>query len=393
MNLKILNDDGTVSIHNIDKKMSNATSTIQIINSTSKEQNALKIIDGYYSNKKSILYDDTNKDIEKELEDLSIFDKHDFSMMFFTSGSTGIPVGALKTLSNLEEEVKVFTELVKKYNIKQVIVTVPFVHIYGTLVALLYPLLNDIDIVLKEHFLPYNLLETIEDNSLIVTTPLYIKALNKVSDTMNLNSSLFVSSTAPLDAQSAKDFCKKFNTNIIQLFGSTETSGIAYKKNDEELWTPLEKVEISVNSEDELKIKSPFVSNVIYNNGFENINGNFQTFDYIEQYDNKFKLVGRSSKIFKIAGKRYSTVQVENILEDVNEIEKALVFVTNSDDNIRDEILDITLESKKEFSSLEIKKILKSKLSNLKFSIKLHYVDKISTNAIGKKLLIMELVH
>ena len=388
VNLKILNDDGTITNHTINKEVTNHKNDIQIINSSSKEQNALKIIDGYYSNKKSILYDDTNKDIKKEIEDLSLFENHDFSMMFFTSGSTGKPIGALKTKSNLEEEVKVFTKLVEEYNIKQVIVTVPFVHIYGTLVALLYPLLNDIDIVLKEHFLPFNLLEAIEPNSLIVTTPLYIKALNKVSDTADLSSSLFVSSTAPLDPLSAKEFSEKFNTDVMQLFGSTETSGIAYKKNDEQMWSPLDKVKISVNDEDELKVSSPFVSNVLYNNGFENINGSFQTFDFIERYKDKFKLVGRSSKIFKLAGKRYSTVQVENILEDIDEIQKVLVFVKNSDDNIRDEILDITLQSKKEFSSLEIKKILKSKLSNLKFSIKLHYVDEISTNAIGKKLLI-----
>ena len=388
MTLKILNDDGTVINHTINKKANNSNNEIQLIHSSSKEQNALKIIEGYYSNKKSILYDDTNKDITTELKDLSIFENQDFSMMFFTSGSTGNPVGALKTKSNLEEEVKVFTKLIKEYNIKQVIVTVPFVHIYGTLVALLYPLLNDLDIILKEHFLPYNLIEVIEENSLIVTTPLYIKALNKVSDNVDLNSSLFVSSTAPLDGSSSKEFCKKFNTNLIQLFGSTETSGIAYKKNDEQLWTPLEKVDISVNDEDELKVSSPFVSNTLYNNGFQNINGSFQTFDYIEQHKNKFKLVGRSSKIFKIAGKRYSTIQVENILEDINEVNKALVFVKNCENNIRDEILDITLESKKEFSSLEIKNILKSKLSNLKFSINLHYVDKISTNAIGKKLIL-----
>jgi len=174
----------------------------------------------------------------------------------------------------------------------------------------------------------------------------------------------------------------------MQLFGSTETSGIAYKYNDEELWTPLNKVNISTNEQNELKISSPFLSKILFENEFKTIGNNFQTFDYIEQHGDKFKLIGRSSKILKIAGKRYSTIQCESILEDIVEIQKALVFVRSSDDTFKNETLDITLESKKIFSSLEIKKILKSKLSNLKFSIQLHYVDKITTNAIGKKLLI-----
>lgn len=391
MTLKVLNDDGTISKHTINKNAPiDRQNRIDFIHSSKKEQNALNIINSYNNNSKTILFDNTNKSILTKLQniDLDKFDQYDFSIMFFTSGSTGSPLGAFKTKSNLEEEVLVFTNLIKKYNIKQVIVTVPFTHIYGTLIGLLYPLLNDIDIVLKEHFLPHNLLESIDDNSLIVTTPLYIQALNRMNDKKDLSKSLFISSTAPLERQNAKEFAQKFNTDVIQLFGSTETSGIAHKKNDEELWTPLEKVEISLNDKNELKVKSPFVSDVLYENDFIHTKGLIQTFDYIEQKKDKFRLVGRSSKIFKIAGKRYSTIQIENILEDIDEIAKAVVFVNNKKDDFRDEFLDITLESKKEFSSLEIKNILKSELSNLKFSIQLHYVEKISTNAIGKKLFI-----
>ena len=200
MKIEILNDNGTINIHNIDTfSQNNRDEDIKFISSSSKEKNAINIIKAYKFNKKTILYDDTNKMLAKKIDklNLDIFKNKDFSMMFFTSGSTGNPVGALKTKTNLEEEIKVFTQLVKQYNIKQVIVTVPFIHIYGALVGLLYPLINDIDIVLKEHFLPNNLLDVIEDNSLIVTTPLYIKSLNKISQSKDLKSSVFISSTAP----------------------------------------------------------------------------------------------------------------------------------------------------------------------------------------------------
>ncbi|MEA3554851.1 MAG: AMP-binding protein, partial [Campylobacterota bacterium] len=368
MKIKILNDNGTINIHNTDKLTQNSTDNeIRFINSSSKEQNTIDIIKAYKSNKKTILFDNTNKILSKKLDELNldIFKNKDFSMMFFTSGTTGNPLGALKTKENLEEEIKVFTQLIKQYDIKQVIVTVPFIHIYGTLLGLLFPLFNNIDIILKEHFLPNNLLEVIEENSLIVTTPLYIKSLNKITQNKDLKSSLFISSTAPLNSDDTKEFLNKFNTNIIQLFGSTETSGIAYKKDTQVLWTPLDKVNISVNSKNELKIKSPFVSNILFENNFINTKAEIQTFDYVEIEKNKFKLIGRSSKIFKIAGKRYSTIQIENILEEIYEIQKALVFVENNDDKLRDEILNITLESKKEFSSKEIKNILKEKISNL----------------------------
>lgn len=401
MKIEVHNDNGTITTHNINKKdFSNSSlqNHLGYINSKSKEQNALNIIKAYFNDSKIILFDETNQILKEKLDELNIkeflhnekintiFDEKDFSMMFFTSGSTGNPVGALKTKKHLEEEVEVLTKLFEKREIKKVILTVPFIHIYGMLFGLLYPLLNNIDIVLKEHFLPNDLLNLIDDNSLVVTTPLYIKALNKISQEKDLSKATFVSSTGPLDSQNAKEFSEKFNTDVMQIFGSTETGGIAYKLNDEILWTPMPKVEIQTNEQNELKVLSPFVSTTIYENSFKDINGVMQTFDYIEKENDKFKLVGRSSQILKIAGKRYSTIQIENILEEEEDINKALVFVSSDNNSLRGEVLDITLESSKEFTAREIKKILQSKLSNLKFSLSLKHVDKIPTSSVGKKL-------
>jgi acyl-coenzyme A synthetase/AMP-(fatty) acid ligase len=400
MELRVLNDNGTISTHNITKEAfidPTLTNKVGYIAYSSKEQNFLSILKSFYSDSKAILYDNTNKAITHIFQELNItslemstdktiFDDTDFNFLLFTSGSTGIPVGAFKTKQNLLEEIEGFVKLVERYNIKKVVVTVPFIHIYGILIGLLYPVLNNIDIELKEHFLPHDLLELIDDNTLVVTTPLYIKSLNKLNEQKDLSKSIFVSSTAPLDKDSITKFNDKFNTNIIQLFGSTETGGIAYKIDTQELWTPLDKVEVSTNETNELKIKSPYVSNTLYENGFKTTNQTIQTFDYIEKDGEKFKLVGRSSKILKVAGKRYSTVQIEDILESQKEIKHALVFVDGKDDSLRGEKLDITIESKKEFTTKEIKSIIKKELSNLKFSINLKIVDKIPTSATGKKL-------
>lgn len=401
MKLQVFNDNGTINSYKIDKeqfidaKIKDRTS---YISSKSKEHNALNIFKSYFSNAKSILFDDSNKLLVEKLKDLNIpsfddnsknntiFDDKKFSFIYFTSGSTGQSTAALKTKDNIESEIEALSKLLKKYNIKKVIVTVPFIHIYGSLTGLFYPYFNNIDIVLKEHFLPNDLLEMIDDNSLIVTTPLYIKALNKVSTKKNLSKSLFLSSTAPLDPKEAKEFNKKFLCPIMQLFGSTETGGIAYKFNDESLWTPLDNVNIETNINNELKVSSPFVSNTLYEDSFKKTNGFIQTFDYIEKDEKRFKLVGRSSQILKIAGKRYSTIQIENILEDQENIQKALVFVKNDKEELRGEVLDITLETNKIFTPKEIKKILQKQLSNLKFSMDLKCVDKIPTSSVGKKL-------
>lgn len=407
MHLIIYNDDKTISKHKISKELffdKNLQNCVSYIASSSKEQNALKIFKSHFSDAKSILFDDSNKILQNELEKLNIpkfsdiknetknleniFKEHNFSFLYYTSGSTGFPTAALKTKENISSEIDDLTTLLKSYTIKKVIVTVPFIHIYGSLFGLFYPLHNNIDIILKEHFLPNDLLDLIDDYSLVITTPLYIKALNKISSKKDLNKSIFISSTAPLLSEDAKEFKDKFHSNIIQIFGSTETGGIAYKYNDEELWTPLKSVKISTNKEKKLKVNSPYVSNIIYEKEFKKTNSQIQTFDYIEVYSDKFKLIGRSSQILKIAGKRYSTIQIENILEKEEDISKALVLVNSNNNSLRGEILDITLETKKEFTAKDIQNILKNELSNLKFSINLKIVDKIKTSSTGKKLAI-----
>ncbi|HEY9189335.1 MAG TPA: AMP-binding protein [Sulfurovum sp.] len=401
MYLNVVNDDGSLNRYHISKEdFFDGTLYGQVgyIGTQAKESNALNILKAYFSNAKAILVDNTNKvildrlktlnisELREKKRDETIFDQENFSLMYFTSGSTGHPVAALKTKKNIESEVSVLIDLLEKYKIKKVIVTVPFIHLYGTLFGLMFPLIKGIDIVLKEHFLPHELLNMIDDNSMVVTTPLYIKALNKLSEKKDLSHSIFISSTGPLDSENIIAFNQQYRSDIIQIFGSTETGGIAYKINDDTLWKPFEYVDISTNENNELKVNSPFVSPVLYEDRLKQTYSEIQTFDYIEQEPSGFKLIGRSSKIFKLAGKRYSTIQVENILEKVDGINKALVFVELENDSLRGEYLDITLETKKAFSAKEIKKILQCNLSNLKFSIKLTIVEKIPINQIGKKL-------
>ncbi len=393
MTLKVYNDNGSITEHIICKDTLSKTTLeneITHIGLSTKEENILNIFKTYFNNSKAILFDKNNKAIIEKIKqvDFKDFDQFDFSFIYFTSGTTGSPVGAFKTKENFLSEIKQLTKLFEKYTIKRVIVTVPFIHFYGSLLGAIYPLINDIDIIIKEHFLPHDLLELVDEYSMVVTTPLYIKSLNKLETKKDLSKSIFISSTAPLFPDVAQEFHTNFSTDVIQIFGSTETGGIAYKYNDDEKWTPMDSVEISQNEEGELKVKSPFISNVLYEDEFKITNHTIQTFDYVEIENNQFKLVGRSSQIIKLAGKRYSTVQIENILEAQPNIEKAVVFVSTHKDNLRGEELNITLQTKENILVKDIKTLLKKELSNMRFNINLKLVDEIKTTLVGKKMLI-----
>jgi acyl-coenzyme A synthetase/AMP-(fatty) acid ligase len=401
MYLTLHNDDGSRNRYRIDREAfadDALKNRIGYIHSSSKEQTALEIFKAYFSNAKAILLDSSNQILLEKLKTLNVgefsnpyqgrnpFEDEDFLMMFFTSGSTGMPVGALKTRENLEAEVKSLSKLFSQYEINKVVVTVPFLHIYGLLLGLLYPLHHGIDVVLKEHFLPHDLLEEIDTHCLVVTTPLYIKALAKLGESKNLKQSLFVSSTAPLDEKTAEQFIDRYDTHLVQLFGSTETGGIAYKMDLDKLWTPMSGVKIATNEKNELLVTSPFVSRVLYEGEMRHLDGPFETFDYVEMEEAGFRLLGRSSKILKMAGKRYSTVQIESVLEETEGIQKALVFVSPAPHSLRGELLDITIESDRLFSVREIRQIIRRHFSTLNFAIDLKRVPSIPLTQTGKKM-------
>lgn len=388
MRLVILSDDGSEKVYKsadlVDETLKNH---VMLVPSKTKEENAIEILKAYLSGAKPILYDQENLALKEKIESLGAetFNDVDFSAMFFTSGSTGFPTGAFKSRENIETDMKALVREFGNFEIKKVVATVPFIHIYGFLAALLLPLKLDVDLVFKEHFLPHDLLELAKPHHLVVTTPLYIKSLLRLDETKELGQTIFISSTGPLPTEIAKEFTDKFNTTLIQLFGSTECGSIAFKKQDDTFWTPFHGVEVSLNAEGLLHVKSPFISQTLWQEGFTQTGGAIQSFDYALIEDGKFQLIGRSSNIVKIAGKRYATAQIEEILEAMEGIEKALVHVKHNPAELKDETVVIFLETTQAITPKNIQTVLKKSIGKINLPLEVHIVDKISTTLMGKK--------
>ena len=388
MRVIILNDDGSEKVHEsanlIDTTLKNK---VILVPSKTKEENAIEILRAYLSGAKPILYDQENLSLKEKIESLGVetFKDIDFAAMFFTSGSTGFPTGAFKSRENIETDMEALLLEFGNFHIEKVVATVPFIHIYGFLAALLLPLKLDVDLLFKEHFLPHDLLESAKPHHLVVTTPLYIKSLLRLDEAKDLSETIFISSTGPLPAEIAKEFTDTFNTTLFQLFGSTECGSIAFKKQDDTFWSPFQGVQTTLNAEGLLHVKSPFISKTLWQEGLVQTGGEIQSFDYAIIENGKFQLIGRSSNIVKIAGKRYSTTQIEEILEAMDGISKALVHVKHNNAELKDELLQIFLEATRTITIKELKNAIKQKLGKINLPIDLKVVDKISTTLMGKK--------
>ncbi len=371
------------------RKVSLSTDKVITFEKMSKEQLYLTLNQAFQEGIVPILYDPNIQSIKPRVEALN-FDElpKDTASIFFTSGTTGEPTGAIKSKENLEKELEVLLKLFASENFERVIVTVPLIHIYGFLAGVLLPNALDVDIVLKEEFLPHELITLSEGKkTLCITNPVFLKVLNKLNIQGQHSNMVFLSSTGKLEPKTAKELPQKLSCKIYQLFGSTETGGIAYKINDEELWTPLKDVEISKQDEC-LSIDSPFLSKYLIENKLKEIPHPFVTTDLIEIKDKKFKLLGRTSEIIKISGKRISLLEVENLLEEHQDVDEALVKLDYSVNSHKDEQLSIQIVSSLERIQLkkEVKLILQNNYKKINISTHIELVQNIAKNNMGKKI-------
>jgi acyl-coenzyme A synthetase/AMP-(fatty) acid ligase len=336
-----------------------------------------------------ILYDPNIQSINPRVEALNFDDlPKETASIFFTSGTTGEPTGALKSRENLEKELEVLLELFASENFERVIVTVPLIHIYGFLAGVLLPHALKVDIVLKEEFLPHELLELSEGKkTLCITNPVFLKVLNKLNITGEHSNMVFLSSTGKLEPKTAEELPYKLNCKIYQLFGSTETGGIAYKINDDTFWTPLKHVKIT-KKDNCLQVNSPFISKFLIEEKLKEISHPFVTSDLIELNNGKFKLLGRKSEIIKISGKRISLLEVESLLEAHPNISEALVKLDYEVTSHKDEQLFIQVVSALDLALVkkEVKVILQENYRKINIRTHVETVNEISKNHMGKKV-------
>jgi len=365
------------------------------IDASSKLAFIKEFIPAYRAEQKMVLFDKNHKQLLAfhEQNDIATLPNantlaEDTQLLFFTSGSTGFPVGAFKTRENLSQEVEILKALVLKKEIKRVVVTVPFVHIYGVLAGLLLPLsLGDITLIVKEDFLPYELIEEAKKGqTLVITTPVFIKALGKLSENIDLSSDIFISSTGPLAVEDVGVFEKMYGADIMQLFGSTETGGIAYKFGLSPKWIPLQGAEVKKENE-RLCVSSPFISKHLLEDGIKELKQPFLTEDIIEVDEEGFTLLGRSNKIIKIAGKRISALAIEALLERIQGIDRAVVELVYKKELLRSEQILITLQAKDELKKSFIKEKINECYGVLTIPFKVVYIEEIKLSSMGKKVL------
>jgi acyl-CoA synthetase (AMP-forming)/AMP-acid ligase II len=233
------------------------------------------------------------------------------TLVLFTSGSTGEPAAIRKSLRQLDAEVgaleAAFGGLVGDATVQG---TVSHQHIYGLLFRILWPLSARRPFARTR--LAYNEELTVlgPEPVALVASPAHLKRLPETQDWRQLSNALRVvfSSGGALPVDAARDVWRLWRQAPIEVFGSTETGGIAWRRADgsRSSWQPLPGVEWQL--EDELlQVRSPHLPTPDW---WSTSDRAFAT------GDGRFQLLGRADRIVKIEERRISLDAIEARLRE-----------------------------------------------------------------------------
>jgi acyl-CoA synthetase (AMP-forming)/AMP-acid ligase II/3-hydroxymyristoyl/3-hydroxydecanoyl-(acyl carrier protein) dehydratase len=261
------------------------------------------------------------------------------AMELFTSGTTDGEKPVTKKIRHLEDEVR---ELHANWNTlvgeASFFSAASHQHVYGLLFGVLWPLYAG-NTFQRHHYLhPSELVPRMRDagDCVLASVPTHLKRLVRHAHAPTLRGvcRAIFSSGGPLATGVAHDIEDALGAPPIEVLGSTETGGIAWRVQqpgvEECRWTPFTDVRITCDGDDNLlRVRSPFVS---VDSGEEG----FATGDRISLHsDGRFTLEGRSDHVVKIGEKRLDLTRMASQLRAKPAVEEVALATIDRDAELR----------------------------------------------------------
>lgn len=304
----------------------------------------------------------------------------------FTSGSTDKPKKVTRPIDCLLYEIDALEkQFGDRMNNSTVYATVSHQHIYGLIFFIFWPLLKERTVILPRLQFPEQIVSLLRQKkpAVLISNP---TLLTRSFYEEILTDQLTIFSSGSLlhhrEALAIKHF---IGVSPIEIYGSTETSGIAFRQQinqNDARWHTLPSVELGIDHGC-LTVSSPFFCD----------KKPFITHDQVELFnDGSFILKGRADRIVKIEGKRASLPEIEAKLHG-HPFVSACAIIAISDQ--RDYLAAIIILNKdgeralKTESKHHLNKQFKNYLSQFYDTVLLpkrfRYVSEIPSNEQGKR--------
>jgi acyl-coenzyme A synthetase/AMP-(fatty) acid ligase len=221
---------------------------------------------------------------------------------FFTSGSTGEPKIIHKKAFQFGEQHRVEAPWLGLDGPLTVVSLVPAFHILGYIYGFSTPAAGRGATVFARGGSPQGWVEMVrtERPRLVVGVPLHYRLMVQLLDAP-LPEAVYLCSGGPLDPAIAAEFERRAGWPVLQVYGSTETGGIAVRRGSGPMEAFPQLAWKSRESDGRLVIRSAWQ---------DRPSDWHCTDDVVAVEEGTFRLLGRADSVVKIGGRRFSTGEV-----------------------------------------------------------------------------------
>ncbi len=333
----------------------------------------------------------------------------DLAALLYTSGTTGRSKGAMLSHKNLLSNARSLVEIWGITNADRLIHALPIFHTHGLFVAMNTSLLAGVQIRLLEKFDIGIILKELPHSTLMMGVPTFYTRLLETSEFSREtagNMRLFISGSAPLLAETHKEFEARTGHRILERYGMTETNmntsnpyvgerragtvGMALPNTEvivthPESGEPLPRGEVGM-----IEIRGPNVfsgywrmpektSEELRDNGFF-ITGDLGQFSE----DGYLSIVGRSKDLIITGGFNVYPKEIEDVLNGIEGVVESAVFGVPDSDFGEAIIAALVAEPGAQLDTEQIAETVKATLSRFKHPRRYELVQELPRNTMGK---------
>jgi long-chain acyl-CoA synthetase len=322
--------------------------------------------------------------------------EHSPSLLKLTSGTTAAPRAIRFRSEQLLADCNQICDTMGISDADLNFGVIPISHSYG-FSNLLTPLIaRGVPVVLSRDRMPRGVLVDLArtDATVFPGMPVFYQAFCEMENVPALpNLRLCISAGAPSSIAVARQFRQKFNLPIHSFYGASECGGICYDgeaTNEEEgfVGQPMTGVDIEMvdpkASPSQIRVRSPALGDGYFpESGEAKLGGGFFVpDDLLTKTTNGLRIVGRTSDLINVAGKKVNPGEVEANLLRFSGVRQAVAFGRAS--ILRNEEVVACVVVSPGVSEAELLKFCRRELSTWQVPKRVFIVDAIPVNERGK---------
>ena len=311
-------------------------------------------------------------------------------IVVYTSGSTGDAKPIPKTLQQVDAELAALEQnWGEQLGDAVIAATVSHQHIYGLLFVVLWPLCAGRSFWRRPFVDPAIMAATLKAQSrgAWIMSPAHLHRLDEAMPWADVRdkTAIVFSSGGPLDQQAAQGLHDRLGQLPVEVLGSSETGGIAWRRQLRlgQPWQPLPGVDVRFE-EGVLAVRSPWLADDQW----------FVTADQAAADDEGgFRLGVRSDRIVKVEGKRVSLPEVEMALRQSPLVEDSAVVVLQRRRQMLGALVELSSAGTAQYAeqghhrfTRELRRFLVTRLAAAAMPRIWRIVDRLPRNAQGKVL-------